>query len=354
VTPISLGGVNHDAAKPWAGLPQWALDRCSFFHHATLTVDHSDHPKVMRLQGGTLDAEMIGSIYADELAPCLQTIQTPPLSLGARGGGELLSFHGRTLAGLTPTSLKAVLAPPEGALGQLVALRDRELDAFNGALKAHGNSAQRALLDQFALSQRQVRAISESLVQRLSAIDGDDARNQLQAALTLVQMKVAPVLTVHVPFGGDNHSDTANDGEVFANERQQHVEGLATLAGFFDQLQALGLADQVTFASYNVFGRSLKQDTDGRSHSFTHNCAIVIGRGVKPGVIGGVEPTADGVDFKAADIDSASGAALTGGDVPYRDTMTSMAKSLGAALGVPREVLEERILAGKIVEAALV
>jgi len=353
VTPISLGGVTHDAARPWTALPQWVLDRTCFFHHSTLTVDHSDHPKVMRLQGGTLDGEMIGSIYAQALAPCLQTIQTPPLSLGARGGGELLSFQGRTLAGLTPTSLKAVLAPPEGALGQLVALRDRELDAFNAALKAHGNSAQRTLLDDFALSQQQVRAISDSLVQRLSAIDGDDARNQLQAALTLVQMKVAPVLTVHIPFGGDNHSDTANDGEVFANERQQHVSGMAALAGFFDQLQTLGLAEQVTFASYNVFGRSLKQDQDGRSHSFTHNCAILVGRGVRAGVIGGVQPTDDGVDFRAADIDSVSGAALTGGDVAYRDTMTSMAKTLGTALGVARETLDERILGGKVVEAAL-
>jgi hypothetical protein len=307
----------------------------------------------MRLMGQTLNSEMMISIFAAQLAPCLQTIQTEPISLGARGGGELLTFNGRTLAGLTPTSLKAVLAPPTGPLAELVKLRDKELDAFNAQLKNGATTAQKALLDQFASSQQQVRAISEDLIQRLSSIADDSLKSQLQAAMVLVQMKVAPVITVHASFGGDNHDDTANDGEVFANERQLHVQSLGDIAQFFTNLQAANLEDQVSFGSCNVFGRSLKQFDKGRSHSFTHNCAILIGKGVKAGVIGGIEPTTDGSDFKATDIESQSGKGVPGGDVGYTDTLTSMAKTFGVALGVPRDALDKNILTGKVVEAGI-
>ena len=268
-TSISVGGKSFDAAKPWSQVPQWALDRACFFHHATLTVDHSDEPKVMRLMGNTLNSEMMISIFAAQLGPCLQTIQTEPISLGARGGGELLSFSGRTLAGLSPTSLKAVLAPPSGPLAKLVALRDKELDAFNQSLKTNGTSAQRALLDQFASSQQQVRAISQDLIQRLSAIKDDSLQSQLQAAMILVQMKVAPVITVHAPFGGDNHDDTANDGEVFAGERAAHVASLGAI-GQFSERSANGQAERQRQLRFVQRFRTQLEAVRSWTQSFVH------------------------------------------------------------------------------------
>lgn len=112
------------------------------------------------------------------------------------------------------------------------------MDGRRGRKRAWGPAAQRAFLDKYASSQAQVRQISSDLIERLSSIDNDGAANQLKAALTLVQMKVAPVITVHIPFGGDNHDDVADDGEVFANERKQHTEFLPVLGQFFSDLES--------------------------------------------------------------------------------------------------------------------
>ena len=70
-------------------------------------------------------------------------------------------------------------------------------------------------------------------------------------------------------------------------------------------------------------------------------------------MIGGIEPTTDGSDFKATDIDSRSGAATPGGDVAYAQTLPAMAKTFGVVLGVSRDVLDLNITSGKVVEAAV-
>ena len=53
---------------------------------------------------------------AKHLAPCLRTIQTEPVSVGA---GEILTFSGRGLPNLNPTGLRDVLAQPQGPLKDL-------------------------------------------------------------------------------------------------------------------------------------------------------------------------------------------------------------------------------------------
>ena len=57
-----------------------------------------------------------------------------------------------------------------------------------------------------------------------------------------------------------------------------------------------------------------------------------MGETLKGGVIGGIER--QGNDYRATSIDGTTGASV--GDIPYEETLGSMAKTLGVALGVPQ------------------
>jgi Protein of unknown function (DUF1501) len=343
---VELGRKNVTAALPWTTLPPAVLSRACFFHHATQTNNHSNQPKVMRLMGNTKRQEMLVSIFAKQLAPCLQTVQAEPVVIGAVNSNELLSFEGRTLPKLSPRALRDVLAAKPGPLANLRQARDRDLDRLNALLKEHGTNAQRAFLDRVALSREQARSIPEALLDNLSGIDSDDASGQIVAAAALIKMKVAPVVSIHIPFGGDNHRDPG-----LAREAEETVAGVASIAALMQKLADFGLSDQVTFASVNVFGRSLLRRNEGRSHHADHHVAVLIGKGVRGGVVGGIERKGD--DFVALPIDSATGEGRTGGDVPYGEGMSAMAKTLGQALGVAPAALDENITGGKAVTSAL-
>ncbi|MBK8235421.1 MAG: hypothetical protein IPK74_07690 [Deltaproteobacteria bacterium] len=105
-----------------------------------------------------------------------------------------------------------------------------------------------------------------------------------------------------------------------------------------DLLQSQGLADRVTFASLNVFGRSLGGAAlDGRTHHAPHHVTMLVGAHVQPAVIGGLAP--DGDDFTARAFDAATGAPSEGGDVSYDDGLPSVGKTIGASLGLPDAIL---------------
>ena len=365
-TALNVGGSATTAALPWARfIPSvpGVTDRINFFHHATLTVDHSAEGQVMRLLGATTGGDMVQSIFAAAMATQLGTIQSAPVQFCAYPQ-ELATYQGRTLSSLSPQSLRAVLAPPTGPLGQLVALRDKQLDAMNTYLKQAGTPAQRQALDMLALSQTQARSISDDLLGRLAAIQDDSNASQLMAALTLIQMKVTPVVQVHLHLGGDSHNDT-DQGEVFAGERRTTCgllggdpmtnQGVGDLTQLFQNVQSVGLQNQVTFASYNVFGRGLKQSGSGREHSFTHNCGILIGANVRAGITGGIVPTPDGSQFQATPINSTDGtAAPNGGDIPYVETMAAFGKTFGAAVGLSDDQINSAIRTGRIVQSAVI
>jgi hypothetical protein len=67
--------------------------------------------------------------------------------------------------------------------------------------------------------------------------------------------------------------------------------------------------------------------------------------------VGGV--TREGDDYSALPIDSTSGAGSPDGDIAYEDGLPSMAKTLGAALGLDDAVLDAEILKGKVIRAAV-
>jgi hypothetical protein len=345
-TPLSLGGRTYTAAQVWSTLPQWVLDRTCFFHHATLTNNHPNLPKVMRLMGATAKSEMLPSILAKGLAPCFGTVQTEPVSVGA---GDILTFDGRGLPNINPTGLRDVLANPTGALAQLQQLRDQHLDRMYALIKQRGTPAQQRYVDSLALSRTQARSISDDLLGMLAGITSDKSDGQIVAAAILIKMNVSPVVAIHIEFGGDNHQDP----DLMNAEVPQAEIGVQRISDLMAQLQTYGLQDTTTFAMYNVFGRTLvKLGLAGRDHWASHHTTVMIGKGVRAGVVGGLEPKAG--DYYATPIDSATGDAAPGaGDIAFADTLSAMGKTLGMAVGVSKDLLDEQIMNGKPVTAAL-
>jgi len=362
-TMVNLGGKAYGAALPWAGtdvggaLAPATLARTAFFHHTTRTTTHGDQPKVMKLLGGVTGGDMVVSAYAKHLSGCFGTVQAEPVAVGARGNAsELVSYSGRTLPSISPTQLKQLLAGNRtDPLVRIRTLRDQALDQLNTMFKTDGTSVQKQFLDAMALSQVQVRKLVEQLATTLNAINSDDARGQGLAAAALISANVTPVVTMHIGFGGDNHTDTD-----LAAEAAQHVTGVQAIQQVQDALGMLGLTDKVTFATINVFGRNLNgiAKTDGRTgrdHYGNHAVTVMIGKNVKPGVYGGVT-TGSGAAYLASAIDSATGAPNPAGDIPVAQTHVAAVRTLGVALGIPEDQLNGSFTAmagGKAVRAAV-
>lgn len=346
-TMLSLRGQTTTAARPWAQLPQAVLDRSCFFHLMTNTPVHPKEPDVLKLMTATKGGEMLPSLLAKQLAPCLGTIQTQPVSLGASTPSEALSFGGQTLPAIPALALKATLTSQDKGIANLTALRDQTLNQLYDLYRNEATPAQRAYLDALITSQREVRGIRQDLLDNLSAIADNSADSQILAALTLIQMKLTPVVAIHIPFGGDNHRDIA-----LADETTQTVSGVASMAGLLAQLGKLGLADQVTLVSLNVFGRTLgSASSDGRQHNQNHQVSIAIGRAFKGGVIGGL--TKLGKDYGALAIDSATGRGTPMGDIAAVDSLASFGRTLLTSVGVDATTVQALVTKGKVISTAL-
>lgn len=349
-TPMTIGGATYTAAKPWSTLSASVLARTSFIHHATLTNAHPNQPKVMELMGAIKNQEMLVSVLSKSLAPCLGTVQSEPVTIGATGPSEALSFQGRTLPIVSAPGLRALLASPTGPLANLQKLRDADLNRLNDLYRREGTSAQRAFLDRYATSQAQARSLSQDLLNGLATLKDNSPASQITAAITLIRMNVSSVIAIHIPFGGDNHSDAD-----LMNETTDTVAGVATIQSLMDGLAAAGLSDKVTFASMNVFGRTMSIDhkqRTGRDHLANHHCTLMIGKNVRGSVIGGVAPMAG--DFGAMPIDSKSGRGVASGDIAFNDTLGAVGKTLGVACGVDPQALDDQITQGKPIPAALI
>ncbi|HEY0468175.1 MAG TPA: DUF1501 domain-containing protein, partial [Polyangiaceae bacterium] len=339
-TPLTIGGAKWTAAKPWSTLPQNILDRTLFFHHSTGTANHGELGRVMQLFGSLRRGQWLPSYFAKTMRSCFNTVQTQPITIG----GEQLSFEGQYLPKLTPTGLKAVLSAPKDLAATLQNLRDDTLNKLNQTLKENRaqTTAERAYLDNMALSQTDLRTMIQQVAADLSTIQNDDASNQVIAAALLIKMNVTPVVTIHLPFSGDNHSD-AN----FSNEASQTTASINNIKSLMSKLKSYGLDDKVTFATLNVFGRTF-DSLNGRGHNASHSVALMIGKGFKGSVVGGILPGGH-----AADIDPASGAAADGGDLPASESLASVAKTLGAGIGLTDAQLDDQITSGKAIRSVL-
>jgi hypothetical protein len=357
-TPISLGANQVTGAQIWSTLTPAVLARTNFFHHITSGLVHGDHPKVMRLVGKTSGGEMWPSVYAKHLHACLGTVQPEPVALGANGALEFISFTGRTLPMVTPTQLKQLLTGSKtDPVVRLRSLRDQTLDKLNATFKQGATPAQRSFLEAMANSQLRVRELAESLATTLTAISDNTVKGQALAAAALFAAKVTPVVTLHIPFGGDNHTDAdLYDEWTDHTDRNGKSTGVPGVQAVMDALAALSLQDSATFATMNVFGRDLSgtakvTSRGGRDHFGNHSVMIMIGKNVNAGVSGGTTIISGSV-FGASDIDSQTGAALaSGGDIPRADTHVAAAKTLGAALGIDAGLLDADFTDGGTVKA---
>src|SRR4051812_23218325 len=346
-TSLTLRGRATMAAAPWAALPQAVLDRTTFWHLMTNTPIHPKEPEVLKLMGTTAAGEMLPSLLARYLAPCLGTIQTQPISVGATTPAEGLSYAGAAQPIIPALALKATLTAPAGPLTNLQGLRDQTLASMYGLYKNNASPAQRNYVDSLVTSQQQVRSINQTLLSSLSSITDTSAASQILAAVTLIQMNVTPVVAIHIPFGGDNHRDVG-----LAAETAQTVSGVAAIGSLMQRLAAAGLAGQGSFVSLNVFGRTLGPgNTDGRQHNANHQVSVTIGKPFAGGIIGGVAPV--GGDYGAVAIDSKTGAASVSGDVQPVETLASFGRTMLAAVGVPEATVDARIRGGKVIGGAL-
>lgn len=347
-TPTTFGGKATSAALPWTQLPQNVRDRTAFWHIMTNTPVHPKEPDVLRLMGSSYGDEMLPSLLAKQLAPCLGTVQAQPITLGASSPSEGLSYAGQALPIIPPLALKATLTSPDGPLARLTGLRDQTLGQLDALYRGGANAGQKAYLDALINSQAEVRNIRQDLLSSLSSIKDNSVTSQITAAVALIQMKVTPVVAIHIPFGGDNHNDLA-----LAGETRQTISGVAAIGTLMAQLAAAGLSDNVSFVSLNVFGRTLGQTSvDGRNHNQNHQVSIAIGKPFRGGVIGGVGVV--GSDYGALPISSASGAGGAGGDIAVDETLASLAKTTLAAVGVDGATIDMAVTSGKVVTGALV
>ena len=348
-TAVSLGGFATQAAQLWASttagglMPQWALDRSTFWHIQTNTVVHAAEGDVLKLNGESSPAEMLPSLLSRQLAPCLGTVQTPPIAVGGSG----LSYGGEALPLMPPLAVKETLVSPQSTLLNLQKLRDDTLSKVDAIYRGQATTAQSKYLDSLVTTRQQVRSINDNLVSVLSNIKDNSVTSQIDVALALIQMNISPVISLYIPFGHDNHVDPG-----LATEISEHKTGIASIAYLMGQLQTLGLQDQVTFMSLNVFGRTIgSTSVGGRQHNGNHEVSITIGNGFKPGVVGGPMPYKG--DYGAMPISSSSGVGGAGGDISSPDTLGAFGQTVMAGLGGDPTTVSSLFSAGKIIQGAL-
>jgi hypothetical protein len=358
-TALTINGISTVAAQPWAtpaaggSLPQSVLDQMSLWHIQTNTPIHPAEPAVLGLYGATQPNAMLPSLLSAALQPCLGTIQTQPVSIGAASPGEQLVFNGQPLPVIPPTALKDTLTNPTGGLlgvTQLQALRDDTLATVENIYRNSATTAQKSFIDSMILSQTQLRSLNQELLDGIVALKDNSVASQIAAAIILIKMNVSPVIAIHIPFGGDNHVDAD-----LTTETTETVSGMQSLASLMSSLASASnangsLGDQVSFISLNVFGRTLGPgNTNGRQHNNNHQVSLAIGKPFAGSIIGGVGPVA--TDFGCLAINSTTGA--PNGDIQPADTLAAFGATVMAAVGIDSTYINSVIPTGKVVQAAL-
>ena len=349
--PVSfnLGNASVKAAKPWAQLNENLRSQLGFWHHGTFTNAHPEFPAVRRLNGAARpDGSGIvefSEILATETHVGLGTLLEEPISLG----GSQLTYKGRVLPILQPATLKKLLGGGSGGtaqrLSEVMELRDTFIDEAYANVKQNGTPAQSKFLDAYALSRQNAQQLGSELGDALASITGNTPKDQGLLAAALVKLKVAPVISIGLEFGGDNHADPGLSTEIA--ETKQSINDINSM------WEALGdHQDKTIITTLNTFGRSLiRNQPGGRNHNGAHHTMLTIGSNIKPGVIGGVER--DKKDFAAKAINSTTGG-TSNTDIKHEDTLTSVAKTLSAAVGIDDEIINQRINGGKIIRGALI
>lgn len=335
------------------GLHDDLRERLAFIHHRTEAVAHSEYDRTMRLRGkvkgpaGTGE-EMLPSAIAQELALVaeMQNMATDMLPEPICLGPERMTIGGSPLSPLRPSALEALFKEPPDA-PTLRAMRAKKMDEMYLVHEPKFTRAQKAFMARYRQSGLQAvsygekfAGVFEALGTDLDKVDG--TRDQIIAAVALAKERVAHVITIHLPFGGDTHKDSN-----FALEVEQSIESIKDLNFLWEQLTAAGLKDSVTFAMFNVFGRSLGHD-DGRSHNPHHNVMLMFGPHVKAGVAGGLDK-----DLRSTSFDPSTGKSMAGAAITAELGAAAAGITLMHALGIDPLRAKARIPEGIPIDALL-
>lgn len=354
---FSLGDQTVKAAQPWADLPEAMRQRFGFWHHATHTVAHNDFATVRRVNSNVRGVGNQGTIelaefFAEQIGPALGTLVNEPFSVG----GSSINAFGGDISQLNPLDIKELFTQSSGNISQMAGLRDKFIDRAYQTVQENGTPAQMRFLERYAASRAQASSIGDSLGDLIADISSNDAIDQMRVSIALMRLNITPVVTMGLPFGGDNHSDPDLEDEILETE-----SAIPALIELWTKLTEApdDLIDKVTFASLNPFGRQLISKGNGRNHNENHHTMLVCGSGIRGGVVGGIEPSYKDnnslEDFKATSIDSSTGASVKndGGDIAFEDTFASVSKTLAHSLGIPETTVDERIQGGQIIKSAL-
>ena len=252
---------------------------------------------------------------------------------------SFLSFRSQPLQMVRPTDLKSLFSPEDPALANLRRTRDQVLDTLYTDMLRGGSRAQREFVDRYANSRAQAQSLGDQLGELLAMLPTDpeepnSARDQVIAAVALAQLKISPVITINISFGGDNHQDTG-----LIREEADTLSGVAAISELWSRLKAIGIQDEVTFATMNVFGRrSYLNGRGGRDHNQHHTVMVAFGANIKGGVYGSM---------------NGEGRATAIGDVGIGETMEAAGVSLARGLGHSSEVVNERLPGGRAIGAFL-
>ncbi len=331
-TTISISGERHTAALPWSKLSQDTLDHMAFFHHGTATGAHTAFGDVMKLQNKVRSGEMMVSAFATHLQASIGTLQAAPVCVN----GQAFSYNGAYQPVLQPTAIRdAILGGGNSALENLAALRHATMDKVHDLYKRNATVSQKRTLDMFVNTKAQAESISDEFLQLLAGVQTNNVIDQFRVALILCAMRVTPVVTLNVPFGGDNHFDNG-----FAEEIGQLEAGVASFeAGYalMKEFKANGsISNDVVFAWTSVFGRTLEKiaDRDGRDHNGSHCVAVIMGDSVKGTVIGNTDTIM---------VNATTGQNSETGTVVRADLLASMGRTLGTVLGLSNEIIDTEI-----------
>lgn len=336
-------------ASEWGALPQDLRDHLAFVHYEALTAAHPEFIKAMTLHGSVMSpqgnsADMLSSALAT-LYPTGICKQIEPIPLS----DDPVTFAGQPLQSVKPSRLKELFAEQESSLQDLRGVRDEVLDELYQGLKSSGTRPQRKFLDRYLKSRDQARSIGNELGDLLNELSTDEdtidgAQDQIIAAVALAQLKIAPVINIKIPFGGDNHNDSD-----LSEEAEETRSGIGHIGNLWERLRASNLQNQVSFAMLNVFGRTFERNSSGgRNHNRYHGVMVAFGANIRGGVYGGA--TNDG---RAQNMNPEDGGVVASGGIQAANGLLAAGSTLALALGHTQDSIRERIRDPQFISAML-
>ncbi len=354
---FNLGDNSVQGARFFSYLPQNLLDRMAFFHLRTAANGHPEGGRVHGVNSALVGEDGRG---VDEIQSAIMqemgvtdSVLTKPMVLNG-GGGRLsvLRYKGGALSRYTPLDVKNLfLGSTSVEIENMNKVYDNAIDEMYRTLKTSGTTAQRQYLDEHAASRVQATMLGDQLGDLLSGVTGSTHNDHMKAAVAMAKARLSPVIVVRYSFSRDNHGDTNLGAEVgFSITQMNNLETL------WDLIQTEGMEDQINFATYDIFGRTLGRNArGGRDHHNSSCVNMMFGSNIKAGVIGGLEdwPNRGHRLLRARGINSATGAAADNGDISGDETLSSYARTLMASMDIPEERIDFRIKSGKTITGAL-